>query len=79
VQTFKVRLDGVLSTDGAVGVPVQCREWDRWTLRVPSYSNHPMILCFPMWKVQRREVGEDIQSRVEGMFRFTPWDKSGVQ
>jgi len=32
-----------------------------------------------MWEVQRREVGEDIQSRVEGMFRFTPWDKSGVQ
>ena len=26
LQTAKVRLDGALSTDGAVGVPVQCRE-----------------------------------------------------
>ena len=38
LQTAKVRLDGALSTDGAVGVPVQCREWDRWPLRVPSIS-----------------------------------------
>ena len=28
-----------LSTDGAVGVPAQCREWDRWPLRVLSNSN----------------------------------------
>ena len=26
LQTFKVRLDGAVSTDGAVGVPVQCRK-----------------------------------------------------
>jgi len=26
LETAKVRLDGALSTDGAVGVPVQCRE-----------------------------------------------------
>jgi len=26
LETAKVRLDGALSTDGAVGVPVECRE-----------------------------------------------------
>jgi len=35
-----------LSTDGAVGVPAQCRGWDRWPLRGPSNSNHSMILLF---------------------------------
>jgi len=25
LEAFKVRLDGALSADGAVGVPVQCR------------------------------------------------------
>jgi len=28
LQTTKFRLDGALSTDGAVGVPVHCRGWD---------------------------------------------------
>ena len=27
LQTAKVRLDGALSTTGAVAVPVHCREW----------------------------------------------------
>ena len=27
LETFKVRLDGALSTAGAVAVPVHCREW----------------------------------------------------
>ena len=27
LQTAKVRLDGALSTAGAVAVPVHCREW----------------------------------------------------
>ena len=31
----KVRLDGAVSTDGAVGVPVQCREWDQTALKGP--------------------------------------------
>mgnify|MGYP001852968260 CR=1 FL=1 len=38
LETAKVRLDEALSTDGAVAVPVQCREWDRWPSRVPSNS-----------------------------------------
>ena len=44
LQTAKVRLDGALSADGAVGVPVQCRGWTRWPLGVPSSSDHSVIL-----------------------------------
>jgi len=36
LQAGKVRLDGALSTDGAVGVPVHCREWDQMACKVPS-------------------------------------------
>ena len=36
--------DGALSTDGAVGVPVHCREWDQMSLRAPSNTNDSMIL-----------------------------------
>ena len=35
LQTAKVRLDGALSTDGAVGIPVQCREWDQMASKGP--------------------------------------------
>jgi len=35
LQTAKVGLDGALSTDGAVGVPAQCREWDQMALKGP--------------------------------------------
>jgi len=43
-QTAKVRLHSALSTDGAVGVPDHCREWEQMAFKVPSNSNHPMIL-----------------------------------
>ena len=33
LHTATVRLDGALSTDGAVGVPAQCREWDQTAFR----------------------------------------------
>jgi len=42
LQTAKVRLDGAVSTDGALGVPAQCREGGRRPLGVPSNSNHSM-------------------------------------
>ena len=35
LHTPTVRLDGALSTDGAVGVPAQCREWDQTAFRSP--------------------------------------------
>jgi len=35
LQTAKVRLDRALSTDGAVGDPVQCREWDQMASKGP--------------------------------------------
>ena len=35
LQTAKVRLDGALSTDGAVGVPVQYRQWDQMAFKGP--------------------------------------------
>ena len=35
LQTAKVRLDGAVSTDGAVGVPVQCRELDQVAFKGP--------------------------------------------
>ena len=35
LQTAKVRLDGAVSTDGAVGVPAQCREWDQTAFKGP--------------------------------------------
>ena len=44
LQTAKVRLHSALSTDGAVGVPDHCREWEQMAFKVPSNSNHPMIL-----------------------------------
>ena len=33
LETAKVRLDGALSTDGAVGVSVHCREWDQMAFK----------------------------------------------
>ena len=33
LQTPKVGLDGAVSTDGAVGVPVHCREWDQMAFK----------------------------------------------
>ena len=41
LQTAKVRLDGTLSTNGAVGV--QCREWEQMAFNVSSNPNHSMI------------------------------------
>jgi len=38
--------DGALSTDGAVGVPVHCREWDLMAFKVPSNSKDSTVL-FP--------------------------------
>lgn len=35
LETSKVRVDGALGTDGAVGVPVHCREWDHMALKGP--------------------------------------------
>ena len=35
LQAPKVRQDGALSTDGAVGVPVQRREWDQMAYKGP--------------------------------------------
>ena len=35
LHTPTVRLDGALSTDGAVGVSAQCREWDHTAFRGP--------------------------------------------
>ena len=36
LQTPNVKLDGALSTDGAGGVPVHCREWDQIAYKDPS-------------------------------------------
>ena len=48
LETFKVRLDGDLSTlIQATGVPTRCSLQESWTrrpLRVPSNSNDSMIL-----------------------------------
>ena len=33
-----------LSADGAMAVPVQCKEWDQTAFRSPSQLNHSMIL-----------------------------------
>ena len=35
LQILRVRLDGALSTDGAVGVPFQCRELNKMTFKGP--------------------------------------------
>ena len=35
METAKVRLDGALSTDGAVGVLVHCRGWDQMAFKCP--------------------------------------------
>ena len=35
LEIYKVRLDGALSTDGAVGVPFHCRELDRMAFKGP--------------------------------------------
>ena len=35
LHTPTVRLDGALSTDGAVGVSAQCTEWDQMAFRGP--------------------------------------------
>ena len=35
LQTAKVRLDGALSTAGAVAVPVHCREWHQAAFEGP--------------------------------------------
>jgi len=45
LETPKVRLDGALTPDGAVGVPRSLQgSWTRCPLRVPSNSNDSMIL-----------------------------------
>lgn len=36
--------DGDLSTDGAEGVPADCREWDQIVFRGPSNPHHPTVL-----------------------------------
>ena len=45
-QTAKVRLEGALSTDGAMGIPVQCRGLDRMAFEGPSqlkqFSDSPL-------------------------------------
>jgi len=38
-QTAKVRLEGALSTDGAMGIPVQCRGLDRTAFKGPFQLN----------------------------------------
>ena len=44
---------GALSPDGAVAASAHCRGgWIRWALRVPSNTNHSMILQFPGVKHQ---------------------------
>jgi len=35
--------NGALSTAGAVGVPVQCREWEQRAFGCPSNSNDSLI------------------------------------
>ena len=35
LETLQIRLDGAVSTDGAAGVPVQCREWDQTAFKCP--------------------------------------------
>jgi len=35
LQTAKVRLDGALSTAGAVAAPVHCREWNQMAFKGP--------------------------------------------
>jgi len=43
LETAKVRLNGALSTDGAVGVSVHCREWDQMAFNfIPTNE----ILCY---------------------------------
>ena len=45
LEAPKVRLDGALSTDGAVGFPVSLQgSWIRWPLKVPSNSNESVVL-----------------------------------
>lgn len=39
-----IELEGALSTGGAVGVSVHCKEWDRTALGGPSNSNHSVGL-----------------------------------
>ena len=41
---LQVRLEGALSTDGAVGVPVHCREWDQMAFKGPFQLINYMIL-----------------------------------
>ena len=40
LQTAKVRLDGALSTDGAVGVSVHCRKWEQMAFKSPFQLKH---------------------------------------
>lgn len=44
LETLVVRLDGALSTDGAVVSLLIAGSWTRRPSRVPSYSNKSMIL-----------------------------------
>jgi len=39
------KMDGALSTGGAVGVPVHCREWDQMASKDPLQLTDSMILC----------------------------------
>ncbi len=53
LQTAKVRLDGALSTAGAVAVPVHCREWHQAASEGPFQikpSSHSMNLRFTSYR-----------------------------
>jgi len=65
LQTAKVRLDGALSTAGAVAVPVHCREWHQAAFGGP----------FHLKQCNNREVpsspgvvlhGQDAQGQLPG-------------
>ena len=45
LHTPKVRLDGAVSTDGAVGIPVHCRGLDQMAFKGPFHLKPPSELC----------------------------------
>jgi len=53
LQTAKVRLDGALSTDGAVGVLVHCREWDQMDFKGPF---QPKPFCASMNRATNQQL-----------------------
>ena len=57
LQTAKVRLDGALSTAGAVAVPVRCREWHQAASEGPFQlkpSYDAMIFLHKKFAKQKR-------------------------